>query len=146
MEFRRFGLDCYFWSSICPQNGLFLNFEGDLETTLTRFSPFLTFPTLSVDKSIQFVNPLLGYYPLLVTKGQLISKCLFGVIVWTKIATKILKFFVASWGLPGDLVSNSINKEAYRKPQKAHKKPQESYKNFRAEILTIFSLLFWSKQ
>ena len=23
-------------------------------------------------------------------KGQLISKCLFGVIVWTKIATKIL--------------------------------------------------------
>ena len=41
-----------------------------------------------------------------------------------------LKFFVASWGLPGsflglprDLVSNIINKEAYRKPQR-------SYKNF----------------
>ena len=41
-----------------------------------------------------------------------------------------LKFFVASWGLPGsfcglpgDLVSNIINKEAYRKPQ-------GSYKNF----------------
>ena len=110
MEFRRFGLDCYFWSSICPQNGLFLNFEGDLETTLTRFSPFLTFPTLSVDKSLQFVNPLLGYYPLLVTKGQLISKCLFGVIVWTKITTKILSrflpwnfcsFFGASWELFG---------------------------------------------
>ena len=41
-----------------------------------------------------------------------------------------LKFFVASWGLPGDLVSNIINKEAYRKPQKASRKPQGSYKNF----------------
>ena len=30
---------------------------------------------------------------------------------------------MASWGLPGDLVSNIINKEAYRKPQ-------GSYKNF----------------
>jgi hypothetical protein len=35
-----------------------------------------------------------------------------------------LEFFGASWGLPGDLVSNNIiNKEAYRKPQ-------GSYKNF----------------
>ena len=32
-----------------------------------------------------------------------------------------LKFFVASWGLPGDLVSNLINKEAYRKPQGSYK-------------------------
>ena len=51
-----------------------------------------------------------------------------------KIST--LKFFVASWGLPGsflglpgDLVSNIINKEAYRKPPKTSKKPQGSYKN-----------------
>ena len=48
-----------------------------------------------------------------------------------------LKFFVASWGLTGsflglseDLVSNIINKEAYRKPQKDSRKPQGSYKNF----------------
>ena len=48
-----------------------------------------------------------------------------------------LKFFVASWGLPGsflglpgDLVSNMINKEAYRKPKKDSRKPQGSYKNF----------------
>ena len=48
-----------------------------------------------------------------------------------------LKFFVASWGFPGsffglprDLVSNIINKEAYRKPQKASRKPQGSYKKF----------------
>ena len=35
-----------------------------------------------------------------------------------------LKFYVAFWGLPGDLVSNIINKEAYRNPQ-------GSYKNFK---------------
>ena len=46
-----------------------------------------------------------------------------------------LNFFVASWGLPRsffglpvELVSNIINKEAYRKPQKASRKPQGSYK------------------
>ena len=68
-------------------------------------------------------------------KGQLISKCLFGVIVSTKIATKILLgflpwFFLASLGLPGDLVSNIIDKEASRKPPKASRKPQRKYKNF----------------
>ena len=41
-----------------------------------------------------------------ITKGQLISKCHFGLIVWTKIPTKIFldfcpEFFVASWGLHG---------------------------------------------
>jgi hypothetical protein len=48
-----------------------------------------------------------------------------------------LNFFVASWGLPGsflrlsgNLVSNIINKEAYRKPPKDSRKPQGSYKNF----------------
>ena len=48
-----------------------------------------------------------------------------------------LKYFVASWGflgsflgLPGDLVSNIINKEAYRTPQKDSRKPKRSYKNF----------------
>ena len=46
-----------------------------------------------------------------------------------------LKFFVASWWLPGDLVSNIINKKAYRKPQ-------EAIEIFRAEILTIvFAIL-----
>ena len=48
-----------------------------------------------------------------------------------------LIFFVASLGLPEsflglprDLVSNIINKEAYRKPENASRKPQGSYKNF----------------
>jgi hypothetical protein len=49
-------------------------------------------------------------------KVQLISKCLFVVIVWTKIATKFAG-------------GRSKNKAT---------------KSFRAEILTIFSLLFWS--
>ena len=66
------------------------------------------------------------------SKGQLISKCLFSVIISTKIATKISaqNFFVVFWGLPGDLVSNIINKEANRKPHKASRKPQGGYKNF----------------
>jgi hypothetical protein len=33
-------------------------------------------------------------------------------------------------GLPGDLSSNMINKEAYKKPKKDSRKPQGSYKNF----------------
>ena len=48
-----------------------------------------------------------------------------------------LKVFVASWGLPGsffglpgDLVSNIINKEAYRKPKKLPGSPQEATKFF----------------
>ena len=63
-----------------------------------------------------------------------------------------LKFFVASWGLPGsflglpgDLVSNIINKEAYRSPKKLSGSPKEAIKTFRVEILTIFSLVFWKK-
>ena len=97
-------------------------------------------------------------------KGQLISKYFFGVIVWTKIVTKILSRFPpwnflqppggflealgASWklfGLPGDLVSNIINKEAYRNPKKLPGSSREATKKFRAEILTIFLFLFWSK-
>ena len=47
-----------------------------------------------------------------------------------------LKFFVASWlWFPEDFVSNIINKEAYKKPQKTSRK---LLKNFKAEILTIF--------
>ena len=43
------------------------------------------------------------------TKGQLISKCPFGFIVWTKLPTKIFlnfcpEIFVPSWGLPGSFL------------------------------------------
>ena len=42
-------------------------------------------------------------------KGQLISKCPFGIIVWTKYQRNYfwisaLKFFVPSWGLPGSFL------------------------------------------
>jgi hypothetical protein len=42
------------------------------------------------------------------------------------------------FGLSGDLVSNIINKEAYRNPKKLPGSPKEAIKTFRAEILTIF--------
>ena len=43
------------------------------------------------------------------SKGQLISKCPFGIIVWTKYQRNYfwisaLKFFVSSWGLPGSFL------------------------------------------
>ena len=46
-----------------------------------------------------------------------------------------LKFFVASWGLPGSflgLPGDLVSKEegSLQKPQKAFRKPQGSYKNF----------------
>ena len=53
-----------------------------------------------------------------------------------------LKFFVASWGLPGDLVSNIINKEGYWKPKKLPGSPQKATKNFRAEIQKYFCWCF----
>ena len=50
----------------------------------------------------------------------------------------VMKFFVASWGLPGDLVSNIINKEGYWKPKKLPGSPQRATKKFRAEIQKYF--------
>jgi hypothetical protein len=43
-----------------------------------------------------------------------------------------MNFFVASWGLPGDLVCNIINKEAYREPPRKVQKisGQKSRSNF----------------
>jgi hypothetical protein len=64
-------------------------------------------------------------------KGQLISKCHRFDQNSNENIVRIsaLKFFVASWGLPGsflglsgDLVNSIVNKEAYRKPQKASRK------------------------
>ena len=64
------------------------------------------------------------------------------MIVSSKIPTKLFldfcpeifcTFLGASWqlfGLPGDLVSNIINKEAYMKPQKASRKPPGRHKKF----------------
>ena len=43
------------------------------------------------------------------------------------------------WGFLGEVVSNMISNEAQRNPES----PKEAIKTCRAEILTIFSLLFW---
>ena len=50
-------------------------------------------------------------------------------------------FLGASWklfGLPWDLISNIMNKEAYRKPQ-------GSYKKVQGRNPEIISLVFWEK-
>ena len=99
-------------------------------------------------------------------KGQLISKCPFGRKTSSKKPTKLfldfcsevtysfqawisaLKLFIAFRGLPGsfgDIVSNIIHKEAYRKPPKASRKPQGSYKKFQGRNPEIISLVFWKK-
>ena len=90
-------------------------------------------------------------------KGQLISKCPYEKSVSSKIPTKIFlefcpeifcSFLGASWklfGLPGDLVSNIINKEGYWKPKKLPGSPQKATKNFRAEIRKYFRWYFWMK-
>jgi hypothetical protein len=87
----------------------------------------------------------------MITKGQLISKCPFGIIVWTKIPTKLFldscpeffcTFLGASWKLfwlPWDLDFNIINKEAYRKPP-------GMFKKFQGRNPEIISLVFLSKQ
>ena len=70
-------------------------------------------------------------------KGQLISKCLFCCHRFDQnsneniVSISALKFFVASWGLPGDLVFNIIKKGS---PKKLPGSPQEGSKNFWAEI------------
>ena len=74
-------------------------------------------------------------------KGQLILKWPYEMTVSSKIPTKLFldfcpKFFCsflgASWklfGLSGDLVCNTINKEAYRKPQKASREAPKKVQN-----------------
>ena len=51
-------------------------------------------------------------------KGQLISECPFGIIVWTKYQRNYfwisaLKFFVPSWGLPGSFWGLPVGFPAY---------------------------------
>ena len=49
-----------------------------------------------------------------------------------------LKYFVASWGLPGDLVNNITNKEGYWKPKKLPESPQKGTKNSGQKSRNIF--------
>ena len=77
-------------------------------------------------------------------KGHLISKFPYENQFHPKYQRKYfwnsaLKFFVASWGLPGDLVFNIINKGAYRKPP-------GRFKKFQGRNPEIISLVFLCKQ
>ena len=79
-----------------------------------------------------------------ITKGQLISKCPVGIIVWTKIPTKLFldfcpeffcSFLRASWklfGLSGDLVSLQEAPKSFQEaPRKVQKiSGQKSRNNF----------------
>ena len=95
-------------------------------------SNFVAFSDLNFTYKQMIIFELLRHVP----KGQWISNCLFGVIVSTKIATiSALKSFVAYWGLPWDLASNIINKEAYRKPQKDIKTSGQKSLNIFVAIL-----------
>ena len=84
-------------------------------------------------------------------KGQLISKCPFGNIVWTKIPTKLFldfcpeifwTFLGASWRLPCLWYWILSPQEA----QKASRKPPGSYKKIQGRNPEIISLVFLSKQ
>ena len=73
----------------------------------------------SVADWVQLTDVSKNYWPLferrncllvsILSKGQLISKCPFGFIVWTKLPTKLFlnfcpEIFVPSWGLPGSFL------------------------------------------
>ena len=81
-------------------------------------------------------------------KGQLISKCPFGIIVWTKIPFWIsaLNFFVASLGLPGDLVCNIITRKPAESPKKLPGSPPGRYKKFQGRNSEIILLVILSKR
>ena len=91
-------------------------------------------------------------------KGQLISKCPFGVKTSSKKSTELFldfcpeilcTFLGASWKLfqlPGDLVSNIMNKEAYvKEASKSFRKPPGRYIKFQGRNPEIISFVFWKK-
>ena len=122
------------------------------EVNLISFGKARHFSNVSV--SYPFFPPGVSFS----SKGQLISKCPFGIIVWTNIPTKLFLDFCPEYfcsflgaslklfGLPLNLVFNIINTEAYRKPQKASRKPPGRYKKFQGRNPEIISLVFLSKQ
>ena len=95
-----------------------------------------------------------------VTKCQLILKCPFGIIVWTKIPTKLFldfcpeffctflgafwKLFGASCRLP--YVYGITYYVSPQEAQKASRKPPGSYKKIQGRNPEIISLVFLSKQ
>ena len=89
----------------------------------------------------------------IVTKGQLISKCPFGFIVWTKLPTKLFlnfcpeifcTFLETFWGfLQASLFMILLSPQ---EAQRAYMKPLGSYKKIQGRNPEIISLVFLSKQ
>ena len=129
--FRRINFAAYYFRPVLfGQSLIFLTFFS----AMTRFRAF-KHKYSAVKKLFSTLSEVQISLNSISTKGQLISKCPFGFIVWTKnqrnyFWISVLSFFCsflgASWklfGLPGDL-----NKEAYRKPKKASRKLPGRYK------------------
>ena len=124
---------------------LFIELDSKVWNFGEHFSFFLVHITTKILKNFDT-------FSLSNAKGQLISKCLVRVIVSTKISTKIivrisaLDLFLPSWelpgnflGLPGDLVSNIMNKEL----QKVSRNPTGRHIKFQGRNPEIISLVFW---
>ena len=91
------------------------------------------------------------------TKDQLISKCPYGFIVWTKLPKKLFlnfcpdffsTFLGASWKLFGASCRLPCLWYYILSPQEAQiasRKPSGSYKKFQGRIPEIFSLVFCMK-
>ena len=108
-----------------------------------------------------FYTNILNFFlsQTLMVNGNLVPTLFFHRPQWNKISFQVAFEFlclfdaysmfpiVASWGLPGRFLGLSgdlVNK--IRKPKKLAGSPKEALKTFRAEILTIFLLVYWSKR
>ena len=100
----------------------------------------------------------LGHYIyFFLNKGQLISKCPLGFMVWTKLPTKLFlnfcpeifcTFLGASWKLFGASCRLPYLRYHLLSPQEAQKasrKPPGSCKKIQGRIQEIISLIFWKK-
>ena len=143
--FHTFAQSSMIFSCICCQTKLCVTIKLENHTTFQRIF-FTAFMILMYIVRIYYLGISVNHRPLKGTKGQLISKCPFGIIVWTKFQQNYfwisaLKFFVALLGLPGSLLSflqaslfMILLTKFPRKIKKLPDRPQEATKKFRAEI------------
>jgi len=91
-------------------------------------------------------------------KGQLISKCPFGVKTSSKVPMGLfldfcLEIFVASLGIPGSVMGLPVGFLIYdimyllspQEAQKASRKPPRKLQKFQGRNPEIISLVFWKK-
>ena len=109
-------------------------------------------------KTRYFLVTYFSSYVFIFPKGQLISKCPFGFIVWTKLPTKLFlnfcpeifcTFLGASWKLFGASCRLPCLWYYILSPQEAQRasmKPPGSYKKTQGRNPEIISLVFLSKR